>query len=141
MSRRIGSAAAVVAVAGVLALPVSQAAASGGPVAHKSGTLINFVTTGKLKVARTMQPLAQCTAACNVTGSGTLKGMGVRASFSDSGSFQANELFGLAVTVSKKLLRLMKANPGRFKLSETLTATDATTGAVDSVSQTFRFKR
>jgi hypothetical protein len=141
MTRRAVSVVAVVAAAGVLALPVSEAAAGGGPVAHTSGTLINFVTTGKLKVQRTMQPLAQCSADCNVTGTGTLKGMGGRASFSDSGSFTAGQLFGLAVTVPKKLLKLMKANPGRFRLSESLTATDATTGAVDPISQTFRFKR
>jgi hypothetical protein len=35
----------------------------------------------------------------------------------------------------------MKAFPGRFRLTETLTATDPATGAVDSISRTFRFKR
>ncbi len=141
MSRGVGRALAGVAVAALLAVPASEAVADGGPVARESGALINFVTTGKLRVQRTMQPLAQCSATCNVTGSGTLKGLGGRATFSDTGQFAAGQLFGLSVTVPKKLLRLMKQSPGRFRLSETLTATDATTGAVDSVSQTFRFKR
>ncbi len=35
----------------------------------------------------------------------------------------------------------MNQFPGRFHLTETLTATDATTGAVDSVTMGFRFKR
>jgi hypothetical protein len=35
----------------------------------------------------------------------------------------------------------MKAHPGKFRLAETLTATDPTTGATDTVSRTFRFKR
>src|SRR5690242_21515699 len=134
MSRHLRSAVASGALIAALALPASEAMAGVGPVAHTSGTLVSFVTTGKLKVQRTMQPLAQCSAACNVTGTGTLKGLGGRASLSDSGSFTAGQLFGLAVTVPKNLLKLMKANPGRFRLNETLTATDATTGAVDSVS-------
>jgi hypothetical protein len=145
MTRRVGTIVALVAVTGILAVPASQALAGGGPVAHTSGALINFVTAGKLKIQRTMQPLVQCSAACNVTGTGTLKGMGLRASFSDASPpgmpFAAGELFGLAVTVGKPLVKAMKAHPGRFRLNETLTATDATTGAPDSISQTFKFKR
>lgn len=143
MSRtsRIWGVSAALAVAGVLLLPASGAVAGNGPVARDSGALINFVTTGRLKVQRTIQPLAVCSANCDVTGTGTLKGLGGRATFSDSGSFTAGQQFGLFITVKGRLLKLMKANPGRFRLSETLTATDPTTGTVDSVSQTFRFKR
>jgi hypothetical protein len=117
------------------------ASAGDGPVAEKSGAIINWQSGFKLRVSRRIQPLAVCSVACTVTGSGTLKGMGGRASFSDSGSFQPGQLFGLYVTVKGSLLKLMKAFPGRFRLTETLTATDPSTGAVDSISRTFRFKR
>jgi hypothetical protein len=39
------------------------------------------------------------------------------------------------------LLKALKAFPGRFHMTETLTATDTTTGAVESVSMGFKFKR
>jgi hypothetical protein len=131
-----------------LLLPASSAAggaklasAGDGPVAQKSGAIVNWKSGFKLRVAKRVQPLAVCAVACNVTGKGTLKGMGGKASFSDSGAFAAGQLFGLYVTIKGPLLRLMKEFPGRFRLFETLTATDPATGAVDTISRTFRFKR
>jgi hypothetical protein len=143
MSRmsRIWTLGALIAVAGVLLVPASGAIAGDGPVATKSGAIVNFVTTGKLRVTRRIQPLAVCTVNCDVTGTGVLKGLGGRATFSDSGSFPAGEQFGLFVTIKGSLLKLMKKFPGRFRLAETLTATDPATGATDSVSKSFRFKR
>jgi hypothetical protein len=143
MSRmsRIWTTGAVLAVAGLLLIPASGAVAGGGPVATKSGAIVNFVTTGKLRVARRIQPLAVCSVNCDVTGTGVLKGLGGRATFSDSGSFPAGQQFGLFVVIKRNLLKLMKAFPGRFHLSETLTATDPATGATDSVSRGFKFKR
>lgn len=140
---------AALAVSAALLLPASQAAAGGarlasagdGPVAHKSGAIVNWKSGFKLRVAKRIQPLAVCSVACDVTGVGTLKGMGGKATFSDTGSFAAGQLFGLYVTVKGSLLKQMKAHPGKFRLSETLTATDPTTGAVDTISRTFRFKR
>ena len=140
---------AAVAVCAALLIPTSQAAAGGaefasagdGPIAQKSGAIVNWQSGFKLRVARRIQPLAVCAVNCTVTGTGVLKGMGGKATFSDSGSFAAGQLFGLYVTVKGSLLRLMKAFPGRFRLNETLTATDPTTGAVDTISRTFRFKR
>jgi hypothetical protein len=143
MSRmsRIWTLGALIAVAGVLLVPASGAVAGDGPVATKSGAIVNFVTTGKLRVTRRIQPLAVCTVNCDVTGTGVLKGIGGRATFSDSGSFPAGQQFGLFVTIKGSLLKLMKKFPGRFRLAETLTATDPATGATDSVSKSFRFKR
>jgi hypothetical protein len=140
---------AVLAACAALLLPASQAAAGGaelasagdGPIAQKSGAIVNWVSGFKLRVSRRIQPLAVCAVACDVTGTGVLKGMGGRATFSDSGSFVAGQLFGLYVTIPRPLLRLMNAFPGRFRLSETLTATDPATGAVDTISRGFRFKR
>jgi hypothetical protein len=143
MSRmsRIWTLGALIALAAVLFVPASGAVAGDGPVATKSGAIVNFVTTGKLRVTRRIQPLAVCTVNCDVTGTGVLKGIGGRATFSDSGSFPAGQQFGLFVTIKGSLLKLMKKFPGRFRLAETLTATDPATGATDSVSKSFRFKR
>jgi hypothetical protein len=146
MSRklRLGGIAAALAVTGVLLLPASGAVAGDGPVAHKSGTLINFTSMGKLRVQRVLEPLAVCTASCNVTGTAVLKGVGGSANFADSGGpFPAGQQFGLFITLKKNsvLFKLMKQFPGRFHLTETLTATDATTGAVDSVTAGYGFKR
>lgn len=142
MSRksRVGSLFAVLAAAAVLLVPASGAAAD-GPVAHKSGAIVNFVTKGKVRVRKHIQPIAVCSVNCDVTGTGVLKGLGARIPFGDSGSFAANQLFGLALIVKGKALKTIKENAGRFKLTETLTATDPTTGASDTVSRAFRLKR
>ena len=137
MGRRV----ALLALTGALALPASTAVAGDGPMATKSGAIVNFVTTGKLRVAKRIQPLAVCNVNCDVSGTGVLKGMGGKAAFSDSNSFAAGQQFGLFVIVKGKLLKLMKAHPGKFRLTETLTAVDPTTGATDTVSRTFKFKR
>jgi hypothetical protein len=155
MSRksRMGTGIAALAATTALAFPASSALAGGaqiasagdGPVAHKSGAIINWVSGNKLRVARRIQPLATCSLPCSVSGSGVLKGFGGRAPFADSGSFQPGQLFGLYVTVKGDLLKLMKARPGAFKINETLTATatDPTTGAplTDTITRTFGLKR
>jgi hypothetical protein len=151
MSRTAGkrTTIAAFAVTAALLVPASQAAASGaeiasaghGPVATKSGAIVNWVSGFKLRVTKKIQPLASCAVTCNVTGNGTLKGLGGKAHFSDSGTFAPGQLFGLYVTVKGALLKLMKKYPGRFHLTETLVATDPTTGAVDKISRTFGFKR
>jgi hypothetical protein len=150
MSSRAGMRAtiAVLAAAGAILIPASQAGAGAqiakggdGPIATKSGAIVNFLPAGKIRVAKHFQPLAVCSVDCNVTGRAVLKGLGGKAKISDSGSFLANQPFGLQITVKGVLLKLMKANPGRFHLSETYTATDPATGAVDTVSRGFKFKR
>ena len=133
---------------GALLIPASQAAAGahiasggGGPVATKSGAIVNFVPAGKLRVRKNIQPLAVCSVNCDVTGTAVLKGMGGKANITDSGSFLANQPFGLRITIKGFLLKLMKQHPGRFHLSVTYSATDPATGATDSVSRGFKFKR
>ena len=139
---------AALAVAGALLVPASQAAAGAhlakageGPVATKSGAIVNFVPAGKLKVAKHFQPLGVCAVNCSVTGTAVLKGMGGKATITDSGSFAANQTFGLQITVKGVLLKLMKASPGRFRLNVTYTATDPMTAATDTVSRVYKFKR
>ena len=139
---------AALAVTGALLIPASQAAAGAqiasggdGPIATKSGAIVNFLPAGKIKVARRFQPLVVCSVNCNVTGTAVLKGLGGKATITDTGSFAANQPFGLQIRVKGGLLKLMKANPGRFHLNETYTATDPATGATDTVSRSFKFKR
>jgi hypothetical protein len=139
---------AALLVVGALLIPASQAGAGAhmasggdGPVATKSGAIVNFVPAGKLRVRRQIQPLAVCSVNCDVTGTVVLKGMGGKANITDSGAFLANQPFGLRITVKGFLLRLMKDHPGRFHLSVTYSATDPATGATDSVSRGFKFKR
>jgi hypothetical protein len=139
---------AALLVVGALLIPASQAGAGArmasggdGPVATKSGAIVNFVPAGKLRVRRQIQPLAVCSVNCDVTGTAVLKGLGGKANITDSGAFLANQPFGLRITVKGFLLRLMKRFPGRFRLSVTYSATDPATGATDSVSRGFKFKR
>jgi hypothetical protein len=137
----VGRRVALLALAGALVLPASTAVAGDGPPATTSGAIVNFVTTGKLKVAKRIQPLAVCNVNCDVSGTGVLKGMGRKATFSDSSSFAAGQQFGLFAIVKGQFLKLMKANPGKFRLRETLTAIDQATGATHTVSRAFKFKR
>ena len=139
---------AALAVTAAILIPASQAAAGAqiarggdGPVATKSGAIVNFVPAGKLRVAKRFQPLAVCWVNCNVTGTAVLKGLGGKATVTDSGSFAANQTFGLQITVKGALLKLMKQRPGKFHLNVTYTATDPATGATDSVSRSYKFKR
>jgi len=149
MTRRAGKRTlATLAAAGALLIPASQAAAGvhiasagDGPVATKSGAIVNFLPAGKIKVKKKFQPLAVCSVNCTVTGTAVLQGLGGKATITDNGTFAANQTFGLQITVKGSLLRLMKRTPGKFKLNVTYTATDPTTGATDTVSRSFRFKR
>jgi hypothetical protein len=150
MSRRAGKRTTFVALlaAGALLVPATPAAAGAliasggdGPVAQKSGAIVNFLPAGKLRVAKRFQPLAVCSVNCNVTGTAVLKGLGGRATITDSGSFLANQTFGLQIRVKGVLLKLMKQRPGKFRLTVTYSAVDPATGATDTVSRPFKFKR
>ena len=53
---RIGSFAAAIVITGALLLPASGVTAA--PTAHKSGAIVNYLKTGKLKIAkRIISPL------------------------------------------------------------------------------------
>src|SRR5919204_3739145 len=99
---------ATLVAAGALLIPASQAmggdaeiaSAGGGPVATKSGAIVNFLPVGKLRVGKHFQPLATCAVDCQATGTGVLKGLGGRAQFGpDTGTFTAGQPFGLRITV------------------------------------------
>jgi hypothetical protein len=137
---RIWSIAAVLAVAGALLLPTSSALA-GGPVATKSGALINYLTTGRLKIGKKIIVPFQCAVNCNVVSSVTVKGPGIHTTDTESGSLQAGVPSGHFIKPNGPLKKAMRAAPGRFKLISRVNATDPATGATDSISHAFRLKR
>jgi hypothetical protein len=142
MSRmsRIGRTATLVALAAALLVPASSAGAK-GPVATKSGALINYVTTGKLRVGKRIDISVICSANCSVDTTTTIKTKGYHQTFPLSGTLQAGVPGGPFFKPNGPLLKAMKAHPGRFKIVSSMTATDLTTGATDSIANTFRLKR
>jgi hypothetical protein len=141
MSRkcRIGTFAAAVAVVGALLLPASAAVAT--PTAHKSGAIINYLTTGKIRVSKKMIVPFVCSVDCNVTSTLKVKGPFVKGADKEFGSLQAGVPAGHFIKPSGPLLKLMKASPGRYKLISKVTATDPATGATDSIAHSYKLKR
>jgi hypothetical protein len=136
---RIGAFAAAVAVIGVLLLPASGAA--GAPGAHKSGAIVNYLITGKIKIAKRMAVPFQCSVNCDVVSALKVKGPFVKGTDTEQGSLQAGVPAGHFIKPSGPLKRLMNAAPGRYKLISHITATDPATGATDSISHSFKLKR
>lgn len=136
---RIWRATALFAILGALLVPAASVA--GGPVATKSGALINYTTTGKLKVGKSITIPVVCSANCQVTSNLTVKGPGFKLTNTVSGPLTAGVPGGHIIKPNGPLLRSMKAEPGRFRLVSHMTATDSTTGAQDSISHSFRLKR
>ena len=141
MSRksRVGSFAVAVAVIGALLLPASGAA--GSPTAHKSGAIINYLTTGKLRIAKKIIVPFVCSVNCDVVSSLKLKGPFVKGKDVEQGSLQAGVPAGHFIKPSGPLLKLLKASPGRYKVISQVTATDPATGATDQISHAFKLKR
>jgi hypothetical protein len=142
MSRktRAGSLIAVIALAGVLLLPSTGALAE-GPVAHKSGAIVNYTSTGKIKVAKNMYIYFTCAVNCNATSTTVIKGLGGKVKIPASGTVTAGVQAYLKLTVKGILLKLLKQQPGAFKVINHINATDPTTGAVDKISHAFKLKR
>ena len=140
---------AAIAVGAVLLIPASPAAANAriasggdGPVAHKSGAIINYTSVAKLKVARHMFIHFTCTVTCDATGRAVIKGRGIKIPITASASgIPGGTPAFMELTVKGILLKLLKANPGRFKVLNTINATDPTTGATDTITHTFKFRR
>ena len=138
---RLGRMLAFLALLAALALPASVASAGSGPTATKSGALVNYVTAGKLKIAKNIQITLICSANCNVVSNSVIKGPGVKLVGNVSGSLQANVPGGPFFKPNGPLLKAMKREPGKFRLVNKITATDAATGFTESISRTFKFKR
>jgi hypothetical protein len=141
MSRtsRIGSFVAAVSIIGALLLPASSAV--GAPTAHKSGAIVNYLTLGKIQIAKKLVVPFQCTVNCDVVSTLKIKGPFVKGADKQSASLQAGVPVGHFIKPSGPLLKLIKARPGRYKLVSTVKARDPLTGATDKISHAFRLKR
>jgi hypothetical protein len=138
---RAWKAVVTIAIAAALALPASASAAGDGPTATKSGLLINYVGPGKLKIAKKITILVVCSANCNANATTAIKGPGTNLTFDVAGPLAAGEQGGPFFKPNGPLLKAMKAEPGKFKINSSITATNAVTGAVETISRTFRLKR
>ena len=126
---------------GLLLLPGPAAAGGDGPTATKSGALVNYVSSGKLRIAKKMTIYVVCSADCNVETTTVVKGPGFKQSADVGGPLPAGAPGGPFFKPNGKLLRDMKAQPGRFRVNSTVTATDPATGATETISRSFRLKR
>ena len=136
----MGKVAALGAVVGALLVPGSSALAD-GPIATRSGALINYVTTAKLKVAKRINIFAVCSANCGLDTTTTIKAHGLHQTFHLSGALQAGVPGGPFLKPNGPLLKAMKDKPGAFKIVSSMTATDLTTGATDAIAHNFKLKR
>jgi hypothetical protein len=136
---RIRTIVALFAVSALLLLPSSSAA--GAPVATKSGALINYVSTGKLKVAKSITIPVVCSSDCQVTSTVRIKGPGFKLTNTVAGPLTAGVPGGHIIKPNGPLLKSMKADTGKFRLVSNMTATDPATGATDAISHTFKLKR
>ena len=126
---------------GLLLLPGTAAASGDGPTATKSGALVNYVSTGKLRIGRKITIFIVCSADCNVNATTVVKGPGFKLSADVSGPLSAGVPGGPFFKPNGQLLKDMKAQPGRFRVNSTVTATDPATGATETISRSFRLKR
>jgi hypothetical protein len=126
---------------GLLLLPGTAAAGGDGPTATKSGALVNYVSTGKLRIGKRITIYVVCSADCNVDTTTVVKGPGFKQSADVSGPLPAGAPGGPFFKPNGQLLRDMKAQPGRFRVNSTVTATDPATGATETISRSFRLKR
>jgi hypothetical protein len=126
---------------GLLLLPGAAVAGGDGPTATRSGALINYVTTGKLRIAKRIDVVVVCSADCQVDATTTVVAPGPNLIGNVSGVLAANIPGGPFIKPNGPLLKGMKASPGKYKIRSKITATDLATGAVETIARTFRLKR
>jgi hypothetical protein len=136
----LGRAVAVVAIVGALLVPASNALAGSGPVAHKSGAIVNYASAGKLRVAKHIQIFFTCAVTCDATSTSIIKGLGAKITIPASAQLPPGTNV-VQLTIKGVLLKAMKARPGAFKIVSRIGATDPATGATDQIARTFRVKR
>jgi hypothetical protein len=124
-----------------LALLPAAGAASGGPSATKSGVLVSYVSTGKLRIAKRITILVVCSADCQITATTVIVGPGDKDKSIVSGPLLANVPGGPYFQPNGPLLKAMKANPGKFEIRSKIVATNSGTGAFETISRDFRLKR
>lgn len=142
MSRtsRIGSLAATIAIVGAVVFPAAGLA-SDGPVAHKSGAIVNYLTSGKVKLGKKLSVSFVCAVNCDLTSTLKLKGPGVHATNTQSTSVSAGGGVTHFFQINGQLRKFIKTDIGRFRLVSKVNATDPVTGATDAISRSFKLKR
>jgi hypothetical protein len=137
---RSGTARRLLVIAVGLLVPAAAASAD-GPVATKSGAVINFTSTAKLRVAKTMHVRYSCSVDCDVAVTARIKGPGTNLRLVQPPvSFTAGPVL-FFIKPNKPLLKLMKAEPTRFRIACTIDGTDRSTGGTDEISHSFKVKR
>jgi hypothetical protein len=136
---RIRNVAAPIALVG--AVLISTPGASAAPSAHTSGAIVNYLTSGKLKVAKQIAVPFECSVACDVISKVTVKGPKVKGSQTIQVAVPANLPSGHFIKLKPGALKRVKASPGRYKLISKITATDSGTGATDAIARTFGLRR
>jgi hypothetical protein len=103
--------------------------------------LVSYLTTGKLKPGKQITYRFVCSTACQVTATSTLVLKGPNLGpVVDSGMFAAEEVGAAFLKPNGAARDAIKDHIGASKLSTRLFAVDAT-GATDTDTRTFRFKR
>ena len=130
---------AAAAVLGSALLLCSSAISA--PRAEQAETIVSYLRTGKLRVAKKVVVPFVCSVNCSVVSTLVLKGPSVRGSDTRQVSLGANSPVGHRIRPRPKALRLMKRVPRKYRLISTITATDIGTGTKETVKHSFRFKR
>jgi hypothetical protein len=130
----------LIAALALVLLPAAGAA-SGGPSATKSGVLVNYVSTGKLKIAKRITIFVICSETCHIDSTTVIIGPSDKDKSKVSGQLAANSQGGPYFQPTGPFLKAMKANPGDYKIRNTIRATNVATGASETISRNFRLKR
>ena len=146
MGRQGRTALAGAAAVAVLLIPAASAGA--GPTAKASGEeLVGYYTDGKIKAAKAMRYQIFCgapaTAFCEMSASTKLVVKGGRNAgpLSSSGVFSGGTAVEVTFKVNKRAKRFIRRNIKRVKLRTEISATNLTTGEVDTDSETFKLKK
>jgi hypothetical protein len=104
--------------------------------------IVSYLTTGKLKVAKRIQYNITCSVNCQVTASSTLKLKGPDLPPAVvPGTIAAGSVATPFIVLNKPAKAALKSKPAAARLVTSITATDLATGASQTISRTFRFKK
>ncbi len=128
--------------AGLIAAAV-MAVGLAAPASADTG-LIQVLSPPKLKVGKKVSYVLACSANCTVSATLTLTlkhGTLSPATVDSGGPLAPASPVSPYIVLNRAALKDLKSNSKAAKLKTTITATDLTTGAVDSVERTFKFKK
>ena len=92
-------------------------------------------------VAEKIEIKVVCAVNCDVTSTTVIKGPGFKTTSVVSGGLTAGVVGGPFFNPNGPLLKSMKAETSKWRLANTITATDPASGANDTISHTFKLKR